>query len=88
MVVNEERVVVTPTSWTYEFEVSQVDGNMIVDGLRNEPRIKGIKVKPKKSKVVLPGDLWVLLKKLQEIKVVKINSLLQELPKLLRSFVK
>lgn len=57
MGVSQEKDVATPTAGIDELEVSQVDENMIVDGLSDEPRIKGIKVKPKKIKLVLPGDL-------------------------------
>lgn len=57
MGMSQEKDAATPTAGIDELEVSQVDENMIVDGLSDEPRIKGIKVKPKKIKLVLPGDL-------------------------------
>ncbi|KAL6563209.1 hypothetical protein OROHE_005796 [Orobanche hederae] len=46
MGVNQEKVTTTRAD-----ETDELDGNMIADGLSDEPRIKGIKVKPEKNKV-------------------------------------
>ena len=48
--VNQNRVTAAPADETDELEFSLVDGNMIADGLSDEPQIKGIKVKSKKNK--------------------------------------
>ncbi|KAL1814198.1 hypothetical protein ACET3Z_024263 [Daucus carota] len=50
MGVNQDRVTAAPADETDELEFSLVDGNMIADGLSDEPQIKGIKVKSKKNK--------------------------------------